>query len=169
MINPALTGIVSGGAGFIAGLVGGWFVKAWIQPGGAAPSLGDRRGSIELPSPVLQPIAPTSESSGQAPQFDRFMLSVVDVIDEIELMTANSTPEVCRSLDLVQSRLENNVELAGGELIREKAWQSALQRAVKVETAEPGQTDVRLLRCRAMGLKHRGRLIRKQDVVISQP
>ena len=169
MSIPALSGIVAGGVGSLAGFVGGWFAKAWIQPAGKAFSMGDPHGSVKLPSPALQPLAPKSESSGQAPQFDHFMLSVVDVIDEIELMKANSTPEAGGGLELVQSRLENNVELAGGDLIREKAWQPDLQRAVKVETAEPGQSDVRLVRTRRSGLKHQGRLIRKQEVVISQP
>ena len=84
-------------------------------------------------------------------------------------MKASSTEEVARCLALLQGRLEDNIALADGELIRETMWQPALQRAVKVEPAEHCQTEVRVLRARATGLKQHGRLIRKQEVVISQP
>ena len=97
------------------------------------------------------------------------MLGVVDAIDEIELMKSDSTAEAARGLALVQGRLEDKITLADGELIREKLWRPALQRAVKVEPAEHGQIEVRVLRARATGLKHQGRMIRKQEVVISQP
>ncbi len=97
------------------------------------------------------------------------MLGVVDAIDEIELMKSAATVEVTPNLALVQGRLEDHIALADGELIRETMWQPALQRAVKVEPAEHGQTEVRVLRSRATGLKHQGRLLRKQEVVISQP
>ena len=97
------------------------------------------------------------------------MLGIIDAIDEIELMKSDSPEEASRGLALVQGRLEDRITLANGELIRETMWQPALQRAVKVEPAEQGQTEVRVLRSRATGLKHQGRLIRKQEVVISQP
>jgi molecular chaperone GrpE (heat shock protein) len=97
------------------------------------------------------------------------LLGIVDVIDEIELMKTSAAAAEHGGLSAVQDRLRDLVELSGGELIRETSWQPTLQRAVKVEPAEPGQTDVRHLQTLATGLRHAGRIIRKQEVIISQP
>lgn len=97
------------------------------------------------------------------------MLAMVDLIDEIELMKRDGPAESVRSLVLIQGRLEDSVSLGEGTLVRETTWHPALQRAVKVEPPKPGQSEVQVLRARATGLKHRGRLIRKQEVIISQP
>jgi hypothetical protein len=91
---------------------------------------------------------------------------VVDAIDGIGVMKAGAGADGGRGLALIQGRLEDNITLVDGELIRETQWQPAVQRAVKVESAETGQTESRVLRARTTGLKHGGRLIRTQEVVI---
>ena len=158
------------GAGFLAGFFAGRLVWRRHEQSGKVSASGDARGSApELTQTESRPDPAKLQRSTPEPQLDQFMLGAVDMIDEIELMKSGSNSEAARSLALVRGRLEDNIALAGGELIHENVWQPALQRAVKVEPVEPGQTDVRVLRTRATGLKLRGRLIRKQEVVISQP
>ena len=170
MIHIAHPAIVIGGTGFLMGLVGGWLVRLRCEPSGeTAASEAPLSLALKLEQPALSPASPKTEQSAQEPQFDQLMLGIIDAIDEIELMKSDSPEEASRGLALVQGRLEDRITLANGELIRETMWQPALQRAVKVEPAEQGQTEVRVLRSRATGLKHQGRLIRKQEVVISQP
>ena len=168
--HSPLAAIVTGGTGFVVGSIAGWLVSPRHKPSKDASSPRNPPSfAPELSQRELAPESPRTEPSAPEPQFDQFILAVVDTIDEIELMKSNSTVEAARGLALVQGRLEDNVELADGELIREKLWQPDLQRATKVEPTELGQTEIRVLRTRATGLKHQGRMIRKQEVVISRP
>ena len=126
-------------------------------------------GTPTLTEQPLSPQVPDSVTVEPANEFLQLMLSIVDAMDEIKLMKTRATSAEQDCLVAIQDRLRDLIELSGGELIRETSWQPALQRAVKVEPAEPGQTDVRYLQTRATGLKHTGRIIRKQEVIISQP
>ena len=170
MIHIAHPVIVIGGAGFLTGLVGGWLVRLRFEPSGeiatsdAPPSIAQKSTGQEL-----RPDAPLLDRTAQEPQFDQLMLGIIDAIDEIQLMKSASPAEASRGLALIQGRLEDRITLANGELIRETIWNPAVQRAVKMEPPSAGQTDVRVLGTRATGLKHQGRVIRKQEVVISQP
>ena len=112
---------------------------------------------------------PFRESSESPAESIQLLLGIVDAIDEMELMKMRVTSAEDGGLLAIQDRLRDLIELSGGELIRETSWQPALQRAVKVEPAESGQTEVRVLQTLATGLKHAGRIIRKQEVIISQP
>lgn len=123
--------------------------------------------------PTVQPgcsvAAPSdAKSPGSSGEFLQFMLGVVDAIDEIDLMKV-ATPAESTALCLIQERLRDLIELSGGELIRETSWQPEVQRAVKVEPAESGQSEIRYLQSRSTGLKHADRIIRKQEVTVSQP
>jgi len=163
-------GIFIGSAGFLAGYFACWMLRRFLAsrrrtPPPDAPSA----SAPESMRPALPTVPPASEPAAHEPHLDQLLLGMVEVIDEIELMKSEAPPETIRSLALIQGRLEDKITLAEGELIRETQWQPALQRAVKVEPAEAGQTEARVLRSRATGLKHRGRMIRKQEVVISQP
>jgi len=160
--------LFAGGAGLLGFFVG-WRLMPRVRTGNESPTLPERHDSDhESTRQDSRSEPPTFERGATEVQFDEFMLAVVDTIDEIELIKADATSETARCLALLQARLQDTITLANGELIRETRWQPTLQRAVKMEPAEAGQTDVRVLRTRATGLKHGTRMLRKQEVVISQ-
>jgi hypothetical protein len=97
------------------------------------------------------------------------LLGMVDLLDEIDALQPEADAEQRKALAHVAGRLRDQIELAQGEVIQEQAWNPALQRAVKVEPASTGQREPRLLESFASGLKYKGRIVRKQEVKISQP
>ena len=154
-----------GAAGLLAGFMLGSRKRtrstrgSEFQPGSAA----------SLQAELLPTASPSLESIESPTESPQLMLGIVDVIDEIDLIKARASAAEQGGLSAIQDRLRDLVELSGGELIRETSWQPTLQRAVKVEPAESGQTEALYLQTRATGLKHAGRIIRKQEVIISQP
>ena len=155
--------LLIGSLGCLAGIAGGVLLARWNRKQGMTePADGPH------PAHTSSPLLP-AESAEPDAAFLPMLLGIVDAIDEIELMKTRAASAEHSGLSAVQDRLSDLVELSGGELIRGTSWQPSLQRAVKVEPAEPGQTDVRYLQTRATGLKHTGRIIRKQEVIISQP
>ncbi len=147
-----------------------------VAPVGAALSQGEAKAEaapeiIAVPEkePVVSVPAPERSPGGGSAESPQLMLGIVDAIDEVELMKKRASPAEQAGLVAVQDRLRDLVELSGGEIIHETSWKPALQRAVKVEPAESGQTAARYVKTLSSGLKHAGRIIRKQDVVISQP
>lgn len=159
----------------LAGLLGGFILGRRKRR--FSPDEREQNQVAEIPQPKEPPPAPiqavvtTQPPSKPEPpgDFHQLMLGMVDAIDEIELRKKHATPGSDDVLSAIQGRLQDLIELSDGELIQEKSWQPTMQRAVKVEPAESGQTDVRFLQTRATGLKHAGRIIRKQEVIISQP
>ena len=159
----------------LAGLLGGFVLG--LRKRRFSPDSGEENQVAEIPQPKEAPpapiqavVTPTHPSKPEPPgDFLQLMLGMVDAIDEIELRKKHATLGSDDVLSAIQGRLQDLIELSDGELIQEKSWQPTMQRAVKVEPAESGQTDVRYLQTRATGLKHAGRIIRKQEVIISQP
>jgi hypothetical protein len=153
----------------VAGLLGGLMLGRRERTGSSRGKEFDATNAASVQTEPLPTGSPSSELIESPTESPQLMLGIVDVVDEIELMKSRASAAEQGSLSAIHDRLRDLVELSGGELIRETSWQPALQRAVKVEPAEPGQTDVRYLQTRATGLKHAGRIIRKQEVVVSQP
>jgi len=122
-----------------------------------------RRAASVPPASDVPCVTPARHDSGD------FMLSVVDIIDEIELMKSGQGAALVPHLMHIQSRLRDKIELQDGELIAQNTWDSTVQRAVKAEPGHPGQTDILFVSSRATGLKHKGKIIRKQEVIVSKP
>lgn len=161
----------------IGGLCGGFLLGRGMRRSSESNAISKAEAAIATkaeatPSmPLDTPATPlphtqSTESSGE---FLQLMLGIVDAVDEIELMKSRASAAEQVSQSAIQERLRDLIELSGGELICETSWNSAVQRAVKVEPAESGQIEVRFLQTRSTGLKHAGRIIRKQEVIISQP
>lgn len=129
----------------------------------------DRGIAVSTTREHLASSPPQWESVEPTAELLQILLGIVDAIDEIELMRIRASPAEHGGLSAIQNRLRDLIELSGGELIRETTWQPAIQKAIKVESAESGQTEIRIVQTRATGLKHAGRIIRKQEVVISRP
>jgi hypothetical protein len=120
--------------------------------------------------PVYQPtISKVPERIETESAVPAFMIGLVDLIDEIELIKTRSDGVNSETLSMVQSRLQDKIELAGGYLIRETVWNPSHQRAVKVEPGVSDQAETVFQQSISTGLMHNGRIIRKQEVVISQP
>lgn len=102
-------------------------------------------------------------------QLHDLMLSVVDIFDEIELMKTRLDATFASHLTYLQSRLRDKIEMLDGQLIIGNTWDPAIQRPVRAEPSLPGQTEIRFVCSRSTGLKHNGKIIRKQEVVVSKP
>jgi hypothetical protein len=80
------------------------------------------------------------------------------------LKKASSTGE--QSLEIVESRIQDLILLSDGEIIRDLVWNPDRQRAVEVIKGEnPGIT---LLSSRSSGLIIKGRVVKKEEVVIEK-
>jgi len=116
--------------------------------------------------------APTEETPGPTPkrrdssaETDQHLLNLVDLLDEIALMK-QAPAGTSKSLDIVESRLSDLIALSDGEIIRDTDWQPQRQRPVEVV---PGHsTEETFVSSRRSGLAINGRVVRKQEVVISK-
>ena len=163
--------VAAGVAGLLCGFVLGLRKRRFPPDAGEQNHVAEVPLAKEEPPASVQPIVtPKPPSKPEPPaEFLQLLLGLVDAIDEIELRKKHAISGSDDALSATQGRLQDLIELSDGELIQEKSWQPTMQRAVKVEPAESGQTEVRYLQTRATGLKHAGRIIRKQEVIISQP
>ncbi|HRQ87907.1 MAG TPA: hypothetical protein PLA50_03870 [Bacteroidia bacterium] len=115
---------------------------------------------------TAEPPPPPPRSARQAPhELDRHLLNLVDLLDEIEGMR-KSGGDQSGGLGVVESRLADLIELSDGEIIRDTEWQPDRQRAVEVVSASEGAP--RVLSSRKSGLAVGGRIVRKQEVVLSK-
>ena len=100
-----------------------------------------------------------------SPNEDRHLLNLVDLLDEVGLLKkASSMGE--QTLEIVESRIQDLILLSDGEIIRDAVWNPDRQRAVEVIMGEnPGIT---LLSSRSSGLIIKGRVVKKEEVVIEK-
>jgi hypothetical protein len=106
-----------------------------------------------------------TDTRSLSPNEDRHLLNLVDLLDEVVLLKkASSTGE--QSLEIVESRIQDLILLSDGEIIRDLVWNPDRQRAVEVIKGEnPGIT---LLSSRSSGLIIKGRVVKKEEVVIEK-
>lgn len=121
-----------------------------------------------LPGPHVSPQVkgePISRSTPTSSKSSEHLLNLVELMDEIASLKA--VDDGRGALEIVEARLNDLIELADGEVIRDTEWKPDRQRAVKVEPSI--QDTPTLLSSRRSGLIVNGRIIRKQEVVLSQP
>lgn len=99
-------------------------------------------------------------------ELDRHLLDLVDLLDEIEDIK-QSGGDNAGGLGVVEARLADLIELSDGEIISDTEWRPDRQRAVAVEQGTTGVPQV--LASRRSGLAVGGRIVRKQEVVLSRP
>ncbi|MBI4639788.1 MAG: hypothetical protein HY731_03795 [Candidatus Tectomicrobia bacterium] len=98
----------------------------------------------------------------------RIFLELVDLLDDVKRMR-NGVAQKAEALDIVIQRLCQLIEFNGGTIINLSEWNPDLQRAVAVEKPEKGQKPRQIVRKGSSGLKIGERIIRKQEVVITEP
>ena len=144
------------------------------DPLGDAPSSPPSEASpspSESPAQGATETAPAQSSwrSGSDSELCQFMLGVIDSIDEMELKKRRLPASEQAIVLAMQERLCDLIGLAEGEVIQETVWRPELQRAVSISPGSSDQKDTQIITSIQSGLRHRGRIIRKQDVHISKP
>lgn len=130
------------------------------KPVNFQPPGDDTKAEPEPAHPGPSPIARVSST-----ETDRHLLNLVDLLDEIALMKL-APSGTSKSLDIVESRLSDLIELSDGEIIRDTEWQPQRQRPVEVVQGASSKTT--FVSSRRSGLAINGRIVRKQEVVISK-
>ena len=119
-------------------------------------------GYVERPQPSKITI-PSQKSSSVA--IDQHLLNLVDLLDEISLME-RSLLEESKPLKIVESRLKDLIALSDGLVIQESEWNPSRQRAVEIASTNSRKTEI--VSSRSSGLEINGRIVRKEEVVISK-
>lgn len=126
--------------------------------------------TLTVPQPLVNKV-PTAKYDQSTPtaqvslELDRYFLDIVDLLDEIGEMK-KVDEKGSKMLEIIESRLITLIKLSDGDLIRDLDWQPDLQRAVEVM---PGSHNPpKILSTRRSGLTVSGRVVRKQEVVLSK-
>jgi len=133
------------------------------EPVRGMPSQISMHGS-PLGSPVTEDRRPPVSASPR--DLDQHLLNLVDLLDEIEILKKASDGN-SKDLEIVQSRLSDLIELSDGEIIRDKEWQPKRQRVV--EEVPGSSATPEILSSRQSGLAINGRIVRKQQIILSKP
>lgn len=120
-------------------------------------------GGAQSARPSQEPAVSNLDESVRA---TKILLDVVDLLDEVERVAKGPAPKTA-AMDFVSERLKSLIETYGGTLIRLPEWDPQLQRAVAVENPSNAKGTNRILRCGASGLRMGDRIIRKQEVVLT--
>jgi hypothetical protein len=107
---------------------------------------------------------PKDDAEEVARDFYKLICSLADFVDELKLSAATAS-ENLRPEQLCQTLIDK-MELAEVQLIRQDTWDSTKQRAVRV-AAENG-LGLKVLSSTRTGVCHRGKIIRKEEVVITK-
>lgn len=99
---------------------------------------------------------------------DEYGLKRIDLYAELENIMENADGAERDSLSNLRQGILEEVSEAGFEILNDGTWNPELQRAVVV-TQGDCEKEIRILKTVAVGLKHNGRLIRKQEVSIITP
>ena len=100
---------------------------------------------------------------------DPLLVQLVDLDDELALIEGNRQGQSEAVVALVRQRIGGMLDSCGAEVIRLREWSPANQRAVKVVAVAGPGPEMRYLDSVSSGLKVRGRLVRKQEVIVGRP
>lgn len=97
---------------------------------------------------------------------EQLALHAVDLLDELKRMENNYREADAENLLSLRSLLKNLLDSTGCELLDSYDWNAAIQRAVKIEYTLPEYSAPSIKEKKASGLRVKGRLIRKQEVIL---
>ncbi len=100
---------------------------------------------------------------------ERWALGVIDLVDEIVYMEKSYTEAEKTLMEELTQSLRDNLKSRECEVIDVDEWTPAKQRAIKVNRVLPSGSPYKIVRKGASGLIVRGRLIRKQEVIVDIP
>lgn len=125
----------------------------------------DETNANEKLTPV-QTQQPVGAFSADITAGDFYILisSLVDFVDELKLSAGEKEKHQC--FEQMRQMIIDKLELAEVTLIRLDTWDSTKQRAVKV--AADNGLGIKVLSSTRTGVCHRGKIIRKEEVVITK-
>lgn len=97
---------------------------------------------------------------------EQLALLTVDLLDELKRMESNYREADAENLLSLRSLLQKLLDSTGCELLDSDDWNASIQRAVKIEYTLPEYSAPSIKEKKASGLRVKGRLIRKQEVIL---
>lgn len=92
---------------------------------------------------------------------------VVSLYDELAILKSSPQSDNKLQCDFLRSRLKDMVERVGAELIDDDNWDAARQRAIEIRNKNEKSTTPTIAEKVGSGLRFRGRLIKKQEVILN--
>lgn len=131
----------------------------------------DYRNEVKVPAvqPTHQPDG-ARDSDDATNDFYKLICSLADFHDELQLaaLDASSTSSTSSTLSMesMRQKLADKMELADVLIIKESNWDASRQRPVKI-ASEDG-CGIKVISSVSSGVCYRGKVIRKEEVIISK-
>jgi hypothetical protein len=132
----------------------------------SSPAESSKRVEVSAtPKPLEElPAAQPYDAELATHDFHKLICALTDLTDELKLINESGTNQ--DSTEQFRQMLIDKMELAEVLLIHDHIWDSSKQRAVKV-SSDSG-SPIQVLSSLRTGVCHRGKIIRKEEVVITK-